>query len=107
MAMIEIKSELTDRERVAFALLGAALCGILGWIALARPEHLLRSAGVCAGALAISLLFNREQTLRSQLAGLGLVAALAAAGGLDRLGVPRMAVAAGAWAVGAGAGVVS
>ena len=102
--MIEIKPDLTDKERWTFALIAGALCGLLGWAALVRPEHLLRGAAVLGAALLVGLVFNREQPRRGQLACLGLLAVLILPGELARLGAPALAGAAAIWLIGLAAG---
>lgn len=100
MPFIEIKKNPSPTELRVFALLWAVFFGALGKMALGTPHALVVAAAVTGAALAVSLVFNRDQPLRAQLIGIAIPAALLLIGVAEHLGAPAWAVAVTTWILG-------
>ncbi len=76
MPMIEIKGEPSTTDLRVFALAWLAFFLVLGWLARGGGDGLAIAAGVTGACVVVSLLFNREQSRKTQATGLAFPAVL-------------------------------
>jgi hypothetical protein len=109
MSLIDLKREPTKLELILFAVLLVVFGGIVGALALARPEVLLVIAVVALFAWAASMMWNKDEPRSNQLLGLICPVVFLAAYASAYDGVPEIIVASLCWiaAVAAATGVVA